>query len=69
MKRHRILLLGAFVGALVGVATTAAILRRVDDIQRRGKRARLRGDTGDWIKLAMAVLGVARQFSHLLTPE
>lgn len=69
MKRKHILMLGALVGALVGLLTAYAIVQRMDEIHRRGKKARLRARPADWFKLGMAVLGVARQFSRLLTPD
>ncbi len=69
MKRTHILLLGTLVGALVGLISAHIVAQRLDDIQRRGRRARLRARPGDWLKLIMTVIGVARQFSRLLTPE
>ncbi len=69
MKRKRILVLGAVLGALMGMTAAYVVAQRLEEIEREGRRARLRARPKDWIKLLMAVVGVARQFSRLIAPD
>lgn len=69
MRRTRILILGAALGALMGTTAAYVVAQRVEAIERKGRGARLKARPGEWVKLIVAVIGVARQFSHLLAPD
>lgn len=69
MKRQHILLLGAVAGALLGLGAAYVVADRLDEINRKGGRARLRGRPMDWARFFVAVLGLVRQFSRLITPQ
>ena len=68
-SRDRLLFLGAVVGALLGLAVAHTLADRVEEIHREeGSQARVRFNAVEWVKLAVAVLTVARQFANLLEP-
>ncbi len=68
MKRKDLLIAGAAIGELLGLLAGYAIAARMEEIERQGRRARLRAHPGDWLKLAMSIISVVRQFSRFLAP-
>ena len=61
-QQSRGLLIGMLVGAILGAALAWAVLGN----EREGEPARVKASPGDWFKLGVAVLGVARQLSDLV---
>ncbi|MCC7355231.1 MAG: hypothetical protein IT330_15915 [Anaerolineae bacterium] len=61
-RRSRGLLIGVIVGAILGGALAWAVLGNDDD----GETSHVKASPGDWFKLGLAVIGVARQLSDLV---
>ena len=58
--KSKVLLIGGFIGAAVGVGTTYLLVKQAE---RKGEPLRL--GTGEGLRLGMLVLGMLRQVSSL----
>ena len=65
-NKKRGLLIGMLVGAVLGTALAWAVLGNDDD---SSEPLRINASPGDWFKLGLALLGVARQLSDLVKPH
>lgn len=63
MQRRRGLLIGALVGAILGVALAWAVLGHSHDDT---EPIRIEAGPGDWFKLGISALGIARQLGELV---
>ncbi len=71
-QRRRALLLGALIGACVGliaawVATDAR--REEQQLLAQGVKAAIRPSARDWVKLGVAAAALLRQLADILSPQ
>ncbi|RME82570.1 MAG: hypothetical protein D6775_10510 [Caldilineae bacterium] len=72
MKRSQTLLIGALIGALLGlaIAWVASDARQKQELLlEEGKAARIRPRARDWVSLAVAGVSLVRQLAEMLEPR
>lgn len=71
-SRSRDLLIGALLGACIGLAAAwiASDARREEQyLLEQGTEARIQPNARDWIKFGVAAVALLRQLSDILTPK
>ncbi len=71
-QRRRFLLIGAAIGAILGlaVAWVATDARREEEqLQAQGVQASIQPSAREWVKLAVAAAALLRQVADILTPH
>ncbi len=66
-KRTQRLLIGAIIGSVVGIAAAKMIDQTIAEAEFKGKKATIKKNPTDWLKLTAAIVSVLRQLSSLFT--
>ncbi len=68
MKRQKqVFVIGALVGALVGILTAYMVVTRWEELERAGKSPRIQANLMDWLKLGVSLLGLVRRLAGMLS--
>ena len=64
-KHNRRLVMGAVIGAMVGIMAAKMVEQSIEEAEAQGKKARLKKNPTDWLKLGAAIIGALRQLAAL----
>lgn len=71
-NRSRYLLLGALIGAIVGLAAAWIITdaqREEEHLLSQGTQASIQPSAREWVKFGVAAVALLRQLADILTPQ
>ncbi len=64
-KHKQRLILGAMIGAAIGIMAAQMANKAITEAEAKGKKAHLKKNPTDWIKLSAAVVGILKQVASL----